>query len=505
MSKKGGSPPPPPDPNKTGQAQTATNVSTAIANAWLKNPSQVTPFGDLTFAETGQYTWFDPLDKSPGRSAAEQAFAEWEAQNKPPRLPDPSLKASDSQAYQQGMQAYQDWMDTRNQKIRELATENKVNLYSVPMLQAYQALSPGQQQVWNNTEASYQNLSGLAADQSSWLRNYLQNHQVDTSGVPGRQWFDGQSPDFQGAPAAPEYAHLFAGDQAPDWESHRQHIEQSIMGRLNPVLQRDEERLRSKLVAQGLQPGTEAWRQAMDDFSRKENDARLAAILKAGQETRADAQTQIAQTQAENMVRNQAFGDALKGTAFENQTGQLSFADQIKAMQAQEAQRSAALQETFTQRQEPIQEITSLIHGAPLQQPRFVSPQIDSVPTTDYAGITAENYRERLDAWKAEQAASANMWGSVLGFAGSLFGALSDPREKKAIQPTGKKLGGVPVVAFRYKSEPKDAPKRLGVLASAVEKKAPGAVIQLPVKRPGARKNLRAVNYAALMQRKGRR
>lgn len=49
-----------PDPKETAAAQTGTNVSTAIANAWLTQPNQVTPDGTLTRTQTGSQQFTDP-------------------------------------------------------------------------------------------------------------------------------------------------------------------------------------------------------------------------------------------------------------------------------------------------------------------------------------------------------------------------------------------------------------------------------------------------------------
>ena len=44
----------------TAAAQTGTNVSTAVANAFLQNMNQNTPEGSLRFDPTGNYGWRDP-------------------------------------------------------------------------------------------------------------------------------------------------------------------------------------------------------------------------------------------------------------------------------------------------------------------------------------------------------------------------------------------------------------------------------------------------------------
>lgn len=54
------SPPPPPDPRETSAAQTGTNVSTSIANAFLTNPNEITPYGARNVDITGNYQWRDP-------------------------------------------------------------------------------------------------------------------------------------------------------------------------------------------------------------------------------------------------------------------------------------------------------------------------------------------------------------------------------------------------------------------------------------------------------------
>ena len=51
--KGGGSPPPPPDPTATANAQTASNVQTAVANAEMNRVNQIGPDGSVTYTPTG--------------------------------------------------------------------------------------------------------------------------------------------------------------------------------------------------------------------------------------------------------------------------------------------------------------------------------------------------------------------------------------------------------------------------------------------------------------------
>ncbi len=51
----GGGAPTPPDPNVVSANQTKSNLQTGVANAWLGNTNQITPYGNLTYEQTGTH------------------------------------------------------------------------------------------------------------------------------------------------------------------------------------------------------------------------------------------------------------------------------------------------------------------------------------------------------------------------------------------------------------------------------------------------------------------
>lgn len=104
--------PAPPDPKETSAAQTGTNVSTAIANAMMGNVNQVTPNGDLTYSQTGSYSYKDPYT---GES------------------------------------------------------------YTVPQFTATQTLTPEQQAINQTNLGTQQNLADIGKEQSGFLKDYLGN------------------------------------------------------------------------------------------------------------------------------------------------------------------------------------------------------------------------------------------------------------------------------------------------------------------------------------------
>lgn len=58
MGSKSGSAPSAPDPSFINEQQTKSNVGTAVASRVMNNTNQVTPYGNLTYEQTG--TYYDP-------------------------------------------------------------------------------------------------------------------------------------------------------------------------------------------------------------------------------------------------------------------------------------------------------------------------------------------------------------------------------------------------------------------------------------------------------------
>src|SRR4249919_2568431 len=102
--------PTPPNPYQTAAAQTGTNVSTGVSNAFLNNVNQNTPDGSLRYDVTGNYQWTDP----------------YTGQN-----------------------------------------------ISIPTFSATQSLSPQQQAIKDQTDAAKFNMAGLANNASGNLSNLL--------------------------------------------------------------------------------------------------------------------------------------------------------------------------------------------------------------------------------------------------------------------------------------------------------------------------------------------
>lgn len=266
--------------------------------------------------------------------------------------------------------------------------------FEVPRFTATTELSPEQQAIADQQNRANLGLSTLAADQTEFLQDFFNR-------------------PFDGSNEATEARLFELGSK-----------------RLEPVLQRQEEQLRTRLANQGIKVGSEAFDRELELQNQSRNDAFNQLLLQG---------------------RGQAFSEA---QALRNQ---------------------------------PINEIGALLGTGQVSQPNFINTNQPSIPTVDFAGLVNENFNQRLNIFNQEAAARQNLLGGLFGLGA---GVLSDERAKKDAKRVGT-IKGNPIYEYRYKGEPDDAPKSLGVMAQEAEKKAPEAV------ETGA-DGLKRVNYGEL-------
>lgn len=579
------SPPAPPDPKVTGAAQTATNVNTALANAYLGNVNQVTPYGSLTYKPSGQNfipdslggTWYKSPD---GKYTQTAPTAPVTASGKTPvKMANAaggtiSGGSGNNTLYGGGgTDGYGGGYSGGNPQVNGPGSGTgggtkstttggalptgwtQVNGYQIPTWTATQTLSPTQQKIFDASQQAQINLANVAQQQSGRLGDLL-NRPMDLSKLPaGGNAANLDMPQYQQFSAgnalktgiadagnitksiagAGNIANTFgdAGNitrtYGTDFSADRQKVEDALFARMNPQLTQDRTALETSLANQGIRVGSDAYRAAMGDFNQQSNDARYGAILNAGQEqsrlvglenSRAIFQNQ-AQQQAydqamgrgtfANDAQAQRFGQNATSAQFANQAQQQQYGqnaskaafynDATQAMNdnkyratagnnglqdqalnaslakfnAMNQQRNQGLQETFATRNQPLNEITALLNGSQVQAPQWANTNQPTIPTVDYAGLVNENYNQKLGVWQQQQAQSQNLLGGLFGLGSSLIG-LSDDDAKKDKSKVMELAPGAHLWTFKYKGEPKDAPKRLGLMASEVENVVPEAV-----------------------------
>jgi hypothetical protein len=515
----GGDAPQPPNPIATAAAQTGTNVSTAVANAFLNNANQVTPLGSLTYdtSSSPPFSWSDP---------------------------------------------------TTGQT------------YSIPRFTVRQTLGPTQQATQDQQEQAKLRMATLGNTQSARLNQLLAgNIDLSQAGAPGDADQFGAIPGAQTSfgdagqlltgygDAGPvpttyggqgDYARSFddaggiARDYGPnDFSADRSRVEQSLFERMQPQLDRQRTQLEQQLADQGIRYGSSAYSAAMDDFNRQLTDTRLGVIAQGGQEQKLQADLAAQRAGFANAAQQQAYLQAQGRGTFANtaqqaaaqeaqqrgafaQQGQQSLAEQLAARatftnQAQQAAfqqaatrggfantalqqqvarvqaeinarntaRAQYLQEQYALRNQPINEISALLSGSQVQQPQFMQTPQQQIPTTDYASLINQNFQQQFQNYQTQQQAQNQLLGGIIGAAGHIGAgfALSDRRAKEDITRVGSVFAmepntgdgerkQLPIYKFSYKDDAASM-KHVGPMAQDVEKIDKGAVTSI-----GGRKHI---------------
>lgn len=181
--------------------------------------------------------------------------------------------------------------------------------------------------------------------------------------------------DFSGAPA-----------MASDGAALRDKAYEALMSRSRQEIDRTRAAGETQAANQGIAPGSEAWKRQTQGFDQALVDASNQATINAG---------------------NIAGQDLSQSQALRNQW----------------------LNETLTQRNQPIQDIAALLGiGGGVSQPNFVSTPQTQIPATDVTGPAMAQYQGELNAYNQNRSANNAMLGGLFGLGGSILGgALAGP------------------------------------------------------------------------------
>lgn len=225
-----------------------------------------------------------------------------------------------------------------------------------------------------------------------------------------------------------------------DWNAQRQSAQDALYGRntmyLDKQYARDEKGLDAKLAAQGIMPGSEAYKNATAQFGEGKSQAYEAA-------------------------RDNAISGAT------NQTGQ-------------------GIQQSIALQNQPLNYYNSLMGGTQAQTPQFSSaPAVSSNPA-DVSGAINNAYQGNVNSYNAQ----VGQQNQTMGQIGSLLAMymMSDERLKDDHGVIGETYEGIPIHSYNYKGS--ETP-HIGVMAQDVEKIIPDAVATHP-------SGFKMVNYAKI-------
>lgn len=365
-----------------------------------------------------------------------------------------------------------DWTKTPNQTF---TYEGKT--YSIPTFRGTQTLSAGQQGLYDAHTAAQTNLANVSASQAQRLGSILARPAYNAGTLPSGVRNAAIAPTLTPASAAAINPTLREQIGADDFSADRLRVEEAILDRLNPQIERDRAALQSRLANQGLTQGSQAYNQGIDELNRQVNDQRMQAILAGGQEQSRLFGLDQAKGQFFNQARQQGADNALRATQHLNDMRGQQFNYNLQEQQQQQTLREKGLQEDVTLRNQPINEITQLLHGSAPTIPQFQpfnAPTIANTPVGQYAyqsaGLANNQYQQQL---QQQNAMMGGLFG--LGQAG-IFGMFSDRRLKYDIKRVGTADNGLAI--YSYKFDPY-GPTHIGFMADEVEKVHPEAVMTI--------------------------
>jgi len=245
-----------PDPAATAAAQTATNKETAYWNAVLNNVNQITPYGNLTYKQTGGGKTYNMDAYNQAMNSYNQALSNG-AQPSIGKVSDLDSFAAITQKKPQ--EKYAGPMP----QLSDFQTGD-----APPSFTSTIDLSPDQQAILDSEERRQIALGTLGEEQIGRIRDSVSN----------------------------PYSYAGIGNEisGDDIATQQARAEEALMARFNPQFAQDEEALRTRLINQGIGQNSEAYRREMERFGQTKNDARTQAIL-AGQQYGSEAQRQALQ------------------------------------------------------------------------------------------------------------------------------------------------------------------------------------------------------------------
>lgn len=405
-------------------------------------------------------------------------------------------------------------------------------------------LAPGLQAALNDQVAIQRGRSELAGNAMDQVASDMHNS-FDWAGLPNPQsanapgslqdtltdYTPGLSTDVNSRSGQISNGFDFTGPQAslntqgvaalPQFDSnYRDQVANTLMQRMVPIQERQQQQLQTQLANQGFHQGSEAYKRALDELNMRQSAERYNALDTAGNEAQRlynmqmgtatqgfnqalqggqfanQAQNQfynqmMGQANLNNQAQQQAFGQDLAANQFQNQAlGQASGLD-LARMQAQnqamaqqyglnqqyaDAQnrlRQQAISEQQLRRGQSLNELNALLSGQQVAMPNmptFVAS--GRAETPDILGATQMGYNAQLGAVNAQNAANAGMMSGLfsLGSAAAPF-IFSDRRLKSNITRIGTHPIGVGIYEYTMMGMP-----QRGVIAQELQKVRPDLV-----------------------------
>ena len=356
-------PPKTPNPYVVASAQTATNISTAIANTYLGNANVVSPEGTSTFTQTGTYELADPQYNSSGVLA--------------------STTTREIPIFTQTIE-----LTTKGQSIFDAHQDMQLNLNT---------LGKNQLATLSDTLGTAFTLSGLPAKAEA----------------PA-------APTINEVISQPHTISTTVG--AADTSADRDAVTAAVLSRLKYQIDLDRAQRDAELQNMGVFPGSEAYDNEMRILDFRLTDAGVQAILAGGQEQTRQFAIQHQQAKYALEASEVDFRQRMLVVDFSNRASVQRFQTLLSLGDWINVFRERAMQETLAARNQPLNELRAVLHGGPIGVPSFTGFKagvISDTPLGQYvyqaAALDQQNYQMKVQQQNAMISGIAQIGGAALG------------------------------------------------------------------------------------------
>jgi len=393
----------------------------------------------------------------------------------PPPPPDPVKTAQAQAQYNQQTAEFQSQLNNYNTQ-GPTGTVNWVQDPTTHQWTQSTQLSPAEQAIFGAQTADMGHALGIAGDQLGNVQAALA--QPFNPGNYGHETYGfGSGPVQTGFnPGQQVQGHVGPQDFNQSVNQARDAAYAQQTQYLNPQWQQAAAHEQAQLAAQGLNPNSAAYQNAMQIFGGQENQAYQGAMNAAVAAGNQEQNTLFGQDVAQGQFANTAAGQEYAQNLGQGQFANTAQAQQYGQNMGQANLNNAAQQQAYTQgayaSELPINEFNALMSSGQVSAPTSAFSPTQVAPT-DYIGAQSL-YQQQLNAnYQAQMQSQSGLLGGLFSL-GSAAIMASDARLKTDIVrlADGPGFGWY---GFRYRGHPG---RHVGVIAQEVAGVKPGAVLE---------------------------
>lgn len=337
---------------------------------------------------------------------------------KPPTPPDPKTTIPEQTKSNVSTAVAQSTLDAVDQsspygtvKYDKIGSEN-IGGNEVPRYQQTVTLAPEQQNLYNAMTGVEQ--SALDTAQTGFGNaSQALSQPFNFGNVPGLKTSAGSGQPLQYGLDTSGLPQLTGQN---DFSADRKRVEDAYMSRFNEDHPKQQEDTISRLNAEGLQRGSAAYDNAMTGLDRQQNDAKNLAIQAGGAE-------QSRLFGLDSQARGQIFGERQAQGAFNNAAQGQDYGQDFQNAGLNNQVRQQGIAESQIQRNQPINELATLLGlGGNIQTPTGAPQFNTNVNPTDVLGAYGQQMQGQMNNYNQKMGANNAMWGALGSLGGSALG-----------------------------------------------------------------------------------